>query len=279
VTPSASRLNTKKVTQNAARGQTITKAEFLRQLAREIPAESFLPVEAAALVFGRLETARRIGRKAQIRLLMERSGIYSFPCRAQSENLYAPPRPSPSLSRLNRSAVFPPLLLPETTLPTVNLSAILGIVKRAHVMGESWPRLLDLLVTSSGLSWRTAARLLEGMTGRSIADGEITTVAQARQFWLLYAEGRARAVVLQTAKEMPVWRGDWAYFDREQFRALLPGAILPDHCERHEYLANYIHVAEQQGLDVYSLTAQPLFKHPFPLRLVRCRPRRLIRRA
>jgi hypothetical protein len=279
VPPSASRLNPKKVDQNAARKKTTTKAQFLRQLASEIPAELFSPVEAAALMFGRLETARRVKHKVRLRLMMERSCIHSVPYRAQNENLSTLPRPSPSLSRLNRSAVFPPLLLPDATLPTVNLTAILEVVKRAHAMGESWARLLDLLVSSSGLNWRTAARLLEEMTDRSITDSEITAVAQARQFWLLYAEGRACARALQTAKAIPVWRGDWAYFDREQFCALLPGAILPDHCERHEYLTNYIHASEEQGLDVYSLSAQPLFKHPFPLHLEPCRPRPLVRRG
>ena len=242
---------------------TVARGEFLRSLAAEIPPEAPSPAEGFALLFAPLPIARRVARKVRLRVQVENMGVFALPYLRQIDILFAPPRPVPSLSRLNRSQVFPPLLLPEITLPTVKLSEILEIIRQAHADGLTWPRLLDLLATSSGFSWSAAATLLEKITGRTTVDEEVAFVAQARKFWCLHAEGRARLAALQMAKELPARQGDWAYFDREEFALLLPGAVLPDHFERHEFIANYVHIPESPSLDVYTVTGQPLFQHRF----------------
>jgi len=236
----------------------------LQPLAGEISGESFSPVEMAAFLFERWELAWRILRKVWLREQVEKTGSVALPYRPQEQNFSPRPRPAAILSRLNRSRIFPPLVLPEATLPAVQVREILQIVRQAHAEGESWPRLLDVLVTSSGLSWDIGAILLEKITGRRLLEEEIMIVARARQFWQYYAEGRARMVALQAAKEIPVCQGDWAHFSRSQFADLLPGTVLPDHYERHEFLVNYVQTGGEQSVDVYSITGQALFQHPFP---------------
>ena len=216
-----------------------------------------------AFLFGRRELPKRILRKVWIRQRVEKTGNLALPYRPQRRRLPASPRPAHVLSRLNRSRVFPPMVLPEAALPSIRLSEILALIGQGQAEGQSWPRLLDSLVTSSALTWRTGARLLEKIIGRSLTAQEIAMVEGARRFWELYAQGRARMVALQTAQQLPVWEGDWAHFDRSQLVELLPGLVLADHFERHEFLANYIHSGDEPGLDFYSITGQPLFHHPF----------------
>ncbi len=243
-------------------GSARARIDLLVALGGEISGESFAPLEAAAFLLGRRELAGRILRKVWLREQVERTGVLALSYRPAEQNLPALTRPVPVLSKLNRSPVFPPLVLPEATLPSVQLAGILQIVRQAHAEGESWPRLLDVLVTSSGFSWRTGAGMLEEIIGCSVPEEAIAIVEGARQFWRHYAAGRARVAALQTVQELPAWPGDWAHFDREQFAGLLPGAVLPDHFERHEFLAHYLHDGEP-GLDCYSITGRPLFRHPF----------------
>ena len=243
-------------------GSARARIDLLFALDGEISGESFSPMEAAAFLIGRRELAGRILRKVWLRERVERTDVLALPYRPQEQNLPALTRPGPVLSRLNRSRVFPPLVLPEAALPSVQLAEILAVIGQAHAEGQPWPRLLDVLVVSSGVDWHTGAIILDKIIGRSVAEEEIAIVAGARQFWRHYAKGRARMVALQTARELPAWQGDWAHFDRGQFADLLPGAVLPDHCERHEFLANYLHEGEP-GLDFYSIIGQPLFRHPF----------------
>jgi hypothetical protein len=259
--PRSARLRTRGLSGKDLQRSSSARIDLLLPLAGEISGESFSPTEAAAFCFGRRELARRILRRVWLRARVEKSGILALGYRPQEQNLPARPRPAPVLSKLNRSPVFPPLVLPEATHPSVQFFEILEIVRQAHVEGQSWPRLLDVLVTSAGVDWLTGAIVLKKIIGCIVPEEEIAIVAGARQFWRHYAEGRARMVALQTARELPVWHGDWAHFDRGQFADLLPGAVLPDHCERHEFLANYLH--EEPGLDFYSMIGQPLFRHPF----------------
>ena len=242
------------------------RRQFLHALAAEVPEDFFSPEEAVILLVGRMDTARRCAGKVRLRMLVEKAGITALPYHPSAQGLPAPPPPVPLLSRLNRSKVFPPLLRPDAMLPTVQLSQILEVVRSARETGAPWPRLLDVLVTSSGVNWRSAARLLELHCDLRIEDNHIPIVAQARHFWQRYAEGRARVQALQTTRRIPLWRGDWAHFAREEFAILLPGAILPDHFERSEFLTNYVHQSDEQTVDVYNLIGRPLFRHPFPPR-------------
>jgi hypothetical protein len=238
----------------------MSKAEFLHQVANDLPSEAFWPEEAVALLFGRLETGRRAARKAHLLLLMDRARVYSIPPRlSQSADLL--PQPTETLSHLNRSRVFPPLLEAEATLPTAQLSRILTIIRSRHETGEPWPDLLDLLVTSSGISWENATEILAQTIRRSIDPADVEAVRWARRFWQFYAEGRARYQTLATIVKIPSTRGDCAYFDRADLRVLLPGVILADHHDRCDYLTGYD--ADSACLDVYSLTGVPLFRHPF----------------
>lgn len=219
-------------------------------------------MEAAAFLCGPLPLARRVFYQVWLRQQVETSGVLSLPYRPQKQqNLPVLDRPVPILSRLNRSPVFPTLVLPEAILPCVRLSAILEVVRQAFVEGEPWPRLLDVLVTSSGLDWSAGTGILEPIIGRSLPEEAVSLVAGARHFWQNYARGRARVVALQEAQELPVRKGDWAYFDRAQFAELLPGATLPDHFERHQFLANFLH--KEPGLDLYCISGRPLVRHPF----------------
>ena len=259
-----------------ARRKRTTKAELLRKIAASTPPESFLPAEAWAVMFGTLAQARWAARKAWIRSVCDRLGMYcvTHPIRAGQKVCPAPRPPSSSLSRLNCSRVCPPLVFGNATQPTSNIGELRSIIEEGHRCGQPWPKLLDLLATSSGLSWPVAGILLEKTLGFPISQEEILPVAQARRFWNLYAEGRACLVALQAVKEVPVWGGDWAYFDHEQLPLLLPGLILPDHCQRAEYLTNYISLPGEEALDLFSLSGQALCRHPFrsylnPLRVMK----------
>jgi hypothetical protein len=241
----------------------LARFHFLVAPGGEISGESFSPLEMAVFLFGRGEWAKRILRKVWLRARLERTGKLALPYRLKPPGLPAPPRPPHVISRLNRSWVFPPLLLPEATIPSARWFDVLRFVREAHARGEPSSRLLDTLVVSSGFDWGTGSIHLEKLIGRSLTEEEITMAAGARRFWQRYAQGRARAAELQTIQELPIWQGDWAHFDRSQFVELLPGVILADHFERREFLANYIHEGEVPGLDFYSITGQPLFQHPF----------------
>ena len=238
--------------------------EFLREVAAEFTPEVFLPEEAAAILFGRLETGKRVIKGARLRLLMNKSETHSLPPlpRQEAEGL-ALPRPVCTLSRLNRTKVFPPLLPPSIKVQTLRFTEILDLVRAHSLRGAPSHRLLDLLVAGSGLSWLTSAELLvkRQIIGRPIDAEDVETTRQARLFWTLYSEGRARCLALARANEIPSRSGDWAFFDHPQLAALLPGIILPDHCRRREYLTLY--ASADECLDAYSVSGLPLVRHPF----------------
>ena len=244
-----------------------TRRDFLRELAAAVPAESLTPLEAAAVMFGRLDVARHAGRRAWIRWLVEQTGVHALPPPRQNHDFYAPPRPVAILSRLNRSrCLFPSLVVPDPTLLDVKLVDIVAKIRSAHRRGEPWPRLLDVLVTSSGLEWSTAAAMLENIIGEKLLTEDILMVANARHFWYLFAEGRARIAALRRVGQAPVWQGDCAYFDRGQLADLLPKAVLPDHCQRTAFLARYIDGAEPPSVDLYDIAGEPICRHPFAIR-------------
>lgn len=176
--------------------------EFLREVAAEFTPEVFLPEEAAAILFGRLETGKRVIKGARLRLLMNQSETHSLPPlpRQEAEGL-ALPRPVCTLSRLNRSKVFPPLLPPWITGQKVRFTEILELVRAQSALGAPAHRLLDLLA-ASGLSWTACAELLVKckIIGRPMAEEEVETTRQARLFWTLYSEGRACCLALGAGK-------------------------------------------------------------------------------
>ena len=250
--------------QQRPRRKSTDKNAFLLDVLRKVTAEAFLPTELPLLVGGRLEDARRIVRKASIRWIAQK---FAFPSQVQQsrrrKTISPPQEPSSALSRLNCSSVFPPLLLSDPLLPTTNLHELRQLIQEAYDRGQPWPRLLDCLVASAALTWSAAAGFVEKIVGFRIDRGDITVIKEARRFWELYEEGRSRAHALQYMKEMPVWSGDWAYFDEEELAQLLPGSVLPDHHRRSEYLTNYVTVAGAEGLDLFTIQGQSLCRHLF----------------
>src|SRR5260370_388612 len=122
--------------------------------------------------------------------------------------------------------------------------------------------MLDLLA-GSGLSWATASILFERLTGQRLDEADIAATKDARMFWTVFSEGRARYAALVKIKEVKLWRGDFGYFDCQQLHNLLPGVILADHFERRQFLVSFTR-EEEASADLYTITYQPLCRHPFP---------------
>jgi hypothetical protein len=242
-----------------------TKEMVLREIAAEFPAHIFTPEEAAAISLGRLENVRRAIENARLRLVMERSHLYFLTAPPpKSDDGPARPRPVAALSQLNRAKVFPPLVSPATRTYHVSVIDLIDIIHHRRQTGEPPHRLLDLLVCSSGLSWMTCAELLlhEKVIARALDPVDVEATRQARFFWTLYGEGRARHAALIELKKVPLCPGDWAHFNHRQLEALLPGIVLPDHCRRRQYLSNYLTKGEAT-VDLYNVDGQPIVRHPF----------------
>lgn len=244
--------------------QKQTKEEFLREIAAQIP-EDLSEAEAVGILLGRLETARRAFRSARLRQGMREVGVDFLPIPdAHNSTLPAPVPPKAILSYLNRSRIWPCLVPPEPT-SKVPLTELLQVIRDRHRSGEPWYRLLDLLVTGAGMPWQSGAKILRNLTGQIIEDDDFTMVAQARSFWVHFGEGRARLFILAKAQDITLpGAGDWAHFERSQLESILPGAIWPDHCQRREYLVNFIHDPQEARLDLYSPSGLGLCRHPFP---------------
>ena len=243
------------------RRKVVSRADFLRDVGAKVAADSFLPEEVWVVMFGPSNDARKAARKAYLRSLPLRFSLQQAQVLRGSSVTKA--RPASSLSRLNCSRIFPPLLLPEADLATSRISELCPMIERLHHSGVAWPRLLDALVASSGISWATAAAVLTKMLQIRISEADVQVVSKVRNFWRRYGEGRVRLLGLQEVGEVPAYAGDWAHFDHAQLELLVPGIILPDHCRRAEYLINYIAERGQEALDLYTLTGQPLCRHPF----------------
>ena len=244
------------------RRETISKTEFLQEIAGEVRPELFWPEEAGAVLFGRLESARRAVEKVHLRALMTQAGQYWLARPQNDEGLHTPPRPVHILSRLNRSSsVFPPILMPEP-ITAVNLREMVDLVHHLYRLGGPLPILLDGFA-SCGISWSAAAILLAQTTGELMSDREVEIIAQTRLFWVLFGEARSRYSALARLNNQPRWRGDWGFFKRSELEALLPSLTLADHFERREFLANYT-LKGEASVDLYTITCRPLCRHPFP---------------
>lgn len=239
-----------------------TRAELLHDLAAAVPGESLFPIEATLIAVARLNLARFVARRAWIRHLVEEPAATPPGPGRRFQQSPAPVRPVPRLSRLNRSRVVPDLVR-RNPGSIVCLVDLVDRVRRAHAVGVPPSELLDALATSCGLGCDAASSILKSVTGETMSADQVDGVRTARRFWTLYAEGAARLAALQEIGDLPSCCGQWAYFDRVDFAALLPGAILPDHFERAEFLTNYVADGAPQSLDVYSVGFRPLFRHEF----------------
>jgi hypothetical protein len=248
------------------RRPSLSRAQFLSQVAAELSAELFHPDEAMALLLARLETGRRVVRKARLRHLMITLGLCSLSMALVSDgDLRAPPPPSAVLSRLNCSRILPLLVEPR---PRSSGSVVetMRFVARRHRSGASPFLLLDVLA-AAGFSWEGAGIVLARITAHRLSEAEIATTRQARMFWVLFGEARARFAALAVMERVRPWRGDFGYFTRPQLQSLLPEVVLPDHCERHEFVANLS--ADGAGcLDLYSVSGLGLCRHYFRPELV-----------
>jgi hypothetical protein len=175
--------------------------EFIHQVVAEVPPGFLYPEQAAGILFGRLETARRAVEKARLEYLMRACREYSRPLpRGENKNLELPPIPSHVISRLNRSKVFPPILSPDQ--PAIaKLSELYDTVREAYRLELPNSRMLDLLA-GSGLSWATAAMVFEKLTGQRLDEADIAATKEARMFWTVFSEGRARYAALVKIKEV-----------------------------------------------------------------------------
>ena len=247
------------------RRKSTPKRELLKILATELPAEVFLPHEANAILFGRVETFRRVTASVKLRLRIGQTGIWALPP-IQQRRTAAPKRPVATLSRLNRSGVFPPSVPPHLECDDVCLSKILDSISQQRLFGDVPPHhFLDLLATASGLPSTICAQLLliDGIVERPFDSVEIAAVDAARSFWSLYAAGRAVHSAMVAGGQLEPWNGDLAFFALSGLEALLPGVVLPDHCRRCEFITNYVTESTGACLDVYSASGLPLVRHPF----------------
>lgn len=237
----------------------MTRDQLLQKVAAEIPPHFFEPAEAMALLFGRLESAHRAVRNARLRFIIRRSGCHSIPAPAPDCSSPRPARPGATLSRLNRSSVFPSIFKMSGT--GTHLAELLPELRRQHGLGRSPVDLLQLPL-SVGFSWSAAAGLVSAVSGVELQEDDLAVLVQAQHFWSFYGEGRARYAVLAAAGDIARLQGDFAFFSARELDSLLPGVILPDHCQRGKYLTNYVHA--DPSLDIYSCTGIPLVRHPFP---------------
>lgn len=240
------------------RRKSIPKTDFIRQIAHDLPSEFLYPEEAAGILFGRLETARRAVKKAQLRLFMAKCRLYSAPGPLNNKASKEPPSPLHIISRLNRSKTYP-WMVPMMPAPGATLSQCCDLGLAYHRLGLPASWILDLIC---GNGFSTGTLLFEKITSQKVNETDVALVKQARKFWILFGEGRARYVAFLKREKLEPWRGDFAYFDRGQFESLLPGCILADHYQRREYLLNY--KAEGHGfVDLYTTSGRALCRHLF----------------
>jgi hypothetical protein len=249
------------------RRHSTPKAELLRAAAEEFPDEIFSPEEAFRILFGRCETVRRIFNSVRDRLRLTEGGTWaSLPPAQLPCNDPPPPRPVHSLSRLNRSRVYPPLVSEQIESEEASVTKIVERIGRAALaLGQTPCRQLDQLATASQMPIECCAELLVtcGIVKELFDADEIRATRDARSFWILYAEGRAVRGAKIAEKNLPRWHGDFAFFNRAGLEALLPGITLPDHFQRLEFLTNYVIQANGACLDLYKAAGRPLVRHPF----------------
>ncbi len=249
----------------SARRSSTPRRRLLCEIADQFTVDAFLPEEAAALLFGRVETAKRIMKAVRLRQRMMETGAYSLPVRQRPRSGPPPMRPVRTLSRLNRSTGFPSLVVPKIECSELSLTKIINFVRQRRAAGAPSHCLLDLLSTASGLSVATCAELLvaEKIIEEPLDPIDIAATCAARLFWTLYAEARALHSEMVADGNVPRATGDLAFFDRRGLEALLPGVILPDHCRRREFITNYLAESDPPCVDLYSASGLPLVRHPF----------------
>lgn len=243
------------------------RENFLKEVAASVRPEILSPKDAAEILFLDLKSARQAVVKARRRAAMDRAAVQTVSS-IPGELSLAPPRPEHILSRLNRAAVFPPLVVQQNRVESGCLDEIIHFLSRPDARELPAPQLLDELVAASGISWENCAELLflKRIVTSQIDLQCIDATRRARLFWNLFATGRERYVTLASIAEIPRWNGDWAFFDRAQLEALLPNIILPRKFRREEYLANYIEAIPHgdSSLDLHLMpNGLPLFRHPF----------------
>lgn len=254
---------------NTKRRRVVAKPKraVMRELATEFSPGAFLPAEAAQILFGRSESIKRVQTAARLRSVTNQFGLHYLPRDhglINDEDAPAHTRPRETLSRLNRSAIYPPLLLPAVKVRAVSLTKVVDLARTLGAQGTPSHQLLDLLV-SSGLSWSIAAEVLfaEKIIRQRLDHHTVEITRQARSFWTCFGQGRGRYVALVRTDQTRARRGDCACFEHWQLEALLPNVTLPDHCQRGSYFTTYIYQPEA-CLDLYSLTGVALTRHPFP---------------
>lgn len=249
----------------------LRRHNLLREITAEVSPELLMPLEAFLVLFGRLDTAKGIIARAQRRLVTDRlqSNFRILDLTAGSNPQSCPPPPASSLSRLNRSSVHPQLVPAEPPIIAVGMSLpeITATVREAKANGVPTHQLLDLFACASGLPWTDSATMLlaQKIIHRPMDCADIEASEAARFFWRLYFCGQLEFAAGAKLGQVPNWRGAWALFSRQLLDHLLPGSILPDHCQRAEFLTRYA-TAEEPALYIYSFTGLPLCTHPFPPR-------------
>ena len=228
--------------------------------------EVFLTEEVGDLFLGTLVEAKRAWRRAERRQAMTSRAPHARSAEPPSDHPLTLPRPVRILSRLNRSAVFPPLVPAKTVIQESSVSGIMEILRWA---APSMPahRMLDALATASGFSWKDTASILaaSGIIQAPIPTAVVEAVQQARNFWSEYSAGRERFSNLVANGAISNWQGDWASFEHNDLERALPGIVVPTRLRRHDYVTNAIWDARQFSVDVHAgLDGRPLFRHPFP---------------
>jgi hypothetical protein len=253
-------------TRHAERRRIRRRQRFLAKALVTAPPEIFSPKEATDLLFGSLAEAKRTLRRAERRQVVAASEGRCLPGPIQTgRDLPIAPRPIRVLSRLNRSRIFPRLVLDEVEIEALSVKEILATLQLKY---QNTPahRLLDALATASNLSWEVCAEILlsRKLIPKPIDWHDLVATRSAREFLNRYGQGRARYAVLVAAKGIPEFQGDWAYFDDQEFQALLPGMIVPTKLKRDHYFTNWVSGANHSSLDVYAVpTRAPLFQHQF----------------
>jgi hypothetical protein len=237
----------------------------VREVAASVIPELLSPEDAIDLLCGRVTAARyalkRI-RRSQVANSSPPRRVEGVPC----ARLPAAVRPVPQLSRLNRSATFPPIVPKKITVNAVRAKEVLAILS-ARCETEPPHQLLDLFVGGTGLSWELSAEILwaHQLVAAPLKARQIAAVKSARIFWDRYSQGRTRFASLAASGHVPQFRGDWAYFDHTDLEILLPGIVIPKRLKRSDYITNYGLHAAGFSLDVYAAsTVASLFQHQFP---------------
>jgi hypothetical protein len=251
---------------HAERRRIRRREKFLTRVGPTLIPENLSAEEATDFLFGSLTQAKRVVRSAERRQTVASAEGYYLPGPMPNPgDLPSAARPARVLSRLNRSAIFPPLLAEEIKIEAQKLSEILVALESEHQNAPAHC-LLDALATASGLSWGLCDQVLlhrRLLTG-SVDRHDLVATQGAREFRNRYGEGRARHAVLLAERKIQEFEGDWAYFDHDQFQDLLPGIIVPSKLKRHHYLTNWVTNGKCSSIDVYAAPkGTPLFQHLF----------------